>query len=55
MTNENDTVTISFSGEEFRELEARAKDAGIPVEEYITRTIDEERKRDEQTKKGKKH
>lgn len=55
MTNEYDTVTISFSGEEFRELEARAKDAGIPVEEYITRMIDEERKRDELRKKGKKH
>ena len=55
MTNENNTVTISFSGEEFRELEARAKDAGMPVEEYITRMIDEERKRDELRKKGKKH
>ncbi|MDO5847083.1 MAG: hypothetical protein Q4Q20_02110 [Methanocorpusculum sp.] len=55
MTNENDTVTISFSGEEFRELEARAKEKGMPVEEYITRMIDKERKRDGRIRKGKKH
>ena len=44
MTAEKDTVTISFSGEEFRELERKAKEAGIPVEEYLTRMIDNGKK-----------
>lgn len=55
MTTENDTVTVSFTGEEFRELAAKAKEEGITVEEYMTRMIDEERRHDRLTKKGKKH